>query len=140
MTLSLLSQRLDICHFLVTRLSHRGWRSTALLQSRDRDAHRRAALSRSTLGYLDLGHRPILLIIGYIKPKAGILGGIILVVMFFTTSTMLITTPDDTIVVHGIHYMNNLGLFLFKDIISFGVAFYLISYYGRKAILAENQR
>jgi uncharacterized membrane protein YkgB len=82
----------------------------------------------------------ILLIIGYFKPKAGILGGIILVGMFFTTSTMLITTPDDTIVVNGIHYMNNLGLFLFKDIISFGVAFYLISYYGRKAILAENQR
>ena len=81
----------------------------------------------------------ILLIIGYFKPKAGIVGGMILVVMFFTTSTMLITTPDDTIVVHGIYYMNNLGLFLFKDIISFGVAFYLISYYGRKAILAENQ-
>ena len=82
----------------------------------------------------------ILLIIGYFKPKAGILGGIILVGMFFTTSSMLITTPDDTIVVHGIHYMNNLGLFLFKDIISFGVAFYLISYYGGKAIMAENQR
>ena len=82
----------------------------------------------------------ILLIIGYFKPKAGILGGMILVGMFFTTSTMLITTPNDTVVVHGIHYMNDLGLFLFKDIISFGVAFYLISYYGRKAILAENQR
>jgi len=82
----------------------------------------------------------ILLIIGYFKPKAGIVGGIILVGMFFTTSTMLITTPDDTIVVNGIHYMNNIGLFLFKDIISFGVAFYLISYYGRKAIVAENQR
>ncbi len=82
----------------------------------------------------------ILLIIGYFKPKAGIVGGIILVGMFFTTSSMLITTPDDTIVVHGIHYMNNLGLFLFKDIISFGVAFYLISSYGRKAIMAENQR
>jgi uncharacterized membrane protein YkgB len=82
----------------------------------------------------------ILLIIGYFKPKAGILGGMILVVMFFTTSTMLITTPNDTVVVHGIHYMNDLGLFLFKDIISFGVAFYLISYYGRKAIIAENQR
>ena len=82
----------------------------------------------------------ILLILGYFKPKAGIVGGMILLVMFFTTSTMLITTPDDTIVVNGIHYMNNLGLFLFKDIISFGVAFYLISYYGRKAILAENQR
>jgi reactive chlorine resistance protein C len=81
----------------------------------------------------------ILLIIGYFKPKAGIVGGIILVGMFFTTSSMLITTPDDTVVVNGIHYMNNLGLFLFKDIISFGVAFYLISYYGRKAIMAENQ-
>jgi uncharacterized membrane protein YkgB len=82
----------------------------------------------------------ILLIVGYFKPKAGIVGGIILVGMFFTTSSMLITTPDDTVVVNGIHYMNNIGLFLFKDIISFGVAFYLISYYGRKAILAENQR
>lgn len=81
----------------------------------------------------------ILLIIGYFKPKAGILAGIILVGMFFTTSSMLITTPDDTIVVHGIHYMNNLGLFLFKDIISFGVAFYLISYFGKKAILSENR-
>ena len=34
----------------------------------------------------------------------------------------------------------HLGLFLFKDIISFGVAFYQSSYYGRKAIVAENQR
>jgi uncharacterized membrane protein YkgB len=68
------------------------------------------------------------------------MGGITLVGMFFTTSTMLITTPDNTVVVQGIHYMNNLGLFLFKNIISFGVAFYLISYYGRKGIMAENQR
>ena len=81
----------------------------------------------------------ILLIIGYFKPKAGILGGMILVGMFFTTSSMLITTPNDTVVVDGIHYMNDLGLFLFKDIISFGVSFYLISYFGRKAIIAENQ-
>jgi uncharacterized membrane protein YkgB len=72
--------------------------------------------------------------------KSGEPGAIpILVGMFFTTSTMLITTPDDTVVVHGIHYMNNLGLFLFKDIISFGVSFYLITYYGRKAIMAENR-
>jgi len=81
----------------------------------------------------------LLLIVGYFKPKAGIVGAIILVAMFFTTSTMLITTPDDTIVVHGIHYMNNLGLFLFKDVISLGVAFYLISYFGQKAMNAENQ-
>jgi hypothetical protein len=31
-----------------------------------------------------------------------------------------------------------LGLFLFKDVISLGVSFYLISYFGKKAILSEN--
>jgi uncharacterized membrane protein YkgB len=84
----------------------------------------------------------VLIIVGYFRPKAGIVGGLILTVMFFTTSTMLLTTPDAIISVPGIHgmrYMNNLGLFLFKDVISLGVAFYLITYFGKKAILSENQ-
>lgn len=80
----------------------------------------------------------IFFIIGYFKPKAGIIGGLITIVMFFTTSTMVITTPDAIIHVKGMAYMNNLGLFLFKDIIALGTSFYLISYYGKKAILAEN--
>jgi uncharacterized membrane protein YkgB len=61
--------------------------------------------------------------------------------MFFTTSTTVITTPGAIISVLGIHgmrYMSNLGLFLFKDVISLGVSFYLISYFGKKAILSEN--
>jgi uncharacterized membrane protein YkgB len=84
----------------------------------------------------------ILFIVGYFKPKAGILGGFIAVVMFFTTSTMLITTPGAIIAVPGIQhmrYMSFIGLFLYKDVISLGVAFYLITYFGRKAIVAENQ-
>src|ERR1700729_3454676 len=84
----------------------------------------------------------VLLITGYFKPRAGILGGLIATGMFFTTSTMLLTTPGAIISVPGIHgmrYMSNLGLFLFKDVISFGVSFYLISYFGRKAILSENK-
>jgi hypothetical protein len=36
-------------------------------------------------------------------------------------------------------FMNNLGLFLFKDVISLGASFYLISYFGKKAILSENK-
>jgi hypothetical protein len=36
-------------------------------------------------------------------------------------------------------YMSFLGLFLFKDVISLGVSFYLISYFGRKAIVLENE-
>jgi uncharacterized membrane protein YkgB len=85
----------------------------------------------------------VLMIVGYFRPKAGILGGLIATVMFFTTSTMLATTPGAIISVPGIHgmrYMSNLGLFLFKDVISFGVALYLISYFGKKAILSENKR
>jgi uncharacterized membrane protein YkgB len=78
------------------------------------------------------------LMIGWFKPKAGIVGGMIAVVMFFTTSTMLVTTPGTTVIVHGLHYMNLLGLFLFKDVIALGASFYLISYFGRKAILSEN--
>ena len=84
----------------------------------------------------------LMFITGYVKPKAGIVGGLIASVMFFITSTMVITTPGTVIAVHGIRYMRYmsfLGLFLFKDVISLGVSFYLISYYGKKAILSENQ-
>jgi uncharacterized membrane protein YkgB len=81
----------------------------------------------------------LLILAGYLKPKAGIVGGFIATAMFFTTSSMIITTPGSTTVVHGIRYMSFIGLFLFKDIISLGVSFYLITYFGRKAILAENK-
>jgi len=30
-----------------------------------------------------------------------------------------------------------LGLFLFKDVISLGVSFYLIGYFGQRAMLSE---
>jgi uncharacterized membrane protein YkgB len=84
----------------------------------------------------------ILIIAGYVRPKAGIIGGFITTVMFFTTSTMLISTPGAIIAVHGVRYMRYMsftGLFLFKDVISLGVSFYLISYFGKKAILSENK-
>ena len=82
----------------------------------------------------------LLMIIGYFKPEAGVVGGLIATLMFFITSTMVITTPGSVISVKGIGYMSFLGLFLFKDIISLGVSFYLISYFGKKAILSENQQ
>src|ERR1700756_4279294 len=81
-------------------------------------------------------------IAGYFKPKAGVIGGLITTVMFFITSTMVITTPGAIISVPGIHgmrYMSFLGLFLYKDVISLGVSFYLMSYFGNKAILLENR-
>ena len=81
----------------------------------------------------------ILFAVGYLRPKAGIVGGLVATLMFFTTSTMIITTPGTTSVVHGMRYMSFLGLFLFKDVISLGASLYLISYFGRKAILADGK-
>jgi uncharacterized membrane protein YkgB len=81
----------------------------------------------------------VLIIAGYVWPKAGIVGGLIASVMFFTTSTMIITTPGAITMVHGIGYMSFTGLFLFKDVISLGVSLYLVSYFGGKAILSENR-
>jgi len=78
-------------------------------------------------------------ITGYFKPKAGIIGGMIAILMFFITSTMVITTPQAIVPVNGIGYMSFLGLFLFKDLISLGAAFYLVSYFGKKAMLPKNE-
>lgn len=54
--------------------------------------------------------------------------------MIMTTPGAIISVPG----VHGMRYMSDLGLFLFKDVISLGVSLYLISYFGKKAILSEN--
>jgi uncharacterized membrane protein YkgB len=81
----------------------------------------------------------LLLLAGYIRPKAGIIGALIATLMFSITSTMLLSTPGTTIEWHGLRYMNNLGLFLFKDLISLGVSLYFISYFGRKAMVAEHR-
>jgi uncharacterized membrane protein YkgB len=82
----------------------------------------------------------LLIVAGYFKPTAGIVGGIITAVMFFTTGTMVITTPGAIVPVNGIGYMSFLGLFLFKDIISLGVSFYLITYFGQKAAFSESNK
>ena len=74
----------------------------------------------------------LLIITGYFKPRAGIVGGLIACVMFFITSTMIITSPGTITSVRGISYMSFMGLFLFKDVISLGASLYLISYFGQK--------
>jgi uncharacterized membrane protein YkgB len=74
-----------------------------------------------------------LMIIGYFRPEAGIVGSLIAIVMFFTTSTMVITTPDSITRVTGMGYMTFTGLFLFKDLVSLGASFYLLSQFRQKA-------
>jgi reactive chlorine resistance protein C len=81
----------------------------------------------------------LLIIAGHFQLKAGIAGGFIGTLMFFITSTMVISTPGSTVRVNGIRHMSYLGLFLFKDVISLRACFYLVSYFGRKAILRENK-
>jgi uncharacterized membrane protein YkgB len=81
----------------------------------------------------------LLMISGYLMPKAGIIGGLIATGMFAITSTMVITTPGAIVSVHGLKFMGFLGLFLFKDVVSLGASLYLVSYFGQKAILSENK-
>lgn len=80
-----------------------------------------------------------LFIVGYFKAQAGIVGGLITTLMFFITSTMLVTTPGAIITYHGMKYMSLVGLFLFKDVISFGASFYLISAFGKRAISSHSR-
>jgi uncharacterized membrane protein YkgB len=80
----------------------------------------------------------LLIFIGLFYPKAGIIGSLIAIAMFSVTSTMVITSPGAIISVKGMNYLSFIGLFLFKDIISLGVSFYLLSHFGRKAI-SENK-
>ena len=84
----------------------------------------------------------VLILVGYFRPRAGIAGGLIGVGMFFTTSTMLLTTPGAIISVPGVHgmrFMSNLGLFLFKDVIALGASLYLVTYFGRKAVASSSR-
>lgn len=81
----------------------------------------------------------LLFIVGYFEARAGIIGGLITTLMFFITSTMVITTPGAIISYHGMRYMSFMGLFLFKDVISFGVSFYLIASFGRRALLSRSK-
>lgn len=80
----------------------------------------------------------MLIITGWFKPQAGIIGAAIAVLMFFVTSTMLITTPGALTNVNGMNYMSFLGLFLYKDVINLGASLYLISKFGNNALIAQN--
>jgi uncharacterized membrane protein YkgB len=85
----------------------------------------------------------IMFILGYVKPKAGIVAGLITTLMFTITSSMLITTPGTTISVPGIpfmRYMDLLGLFLYKDVIALGASLYLISHFGSRAVQLAAKR
>ena len=79
------------------------------------------------------------LLSGYIWPRVGILGGLIATVMFLTTSSMLLTTPGVITVVQGKPYMSFMGLFLYKDLLSLGVALYLSARFGDKARTADGR-
>ena len=79
----------------------------------------------------------LLLLSGYLWPRAGILGSGVATIMFITTSSMLLTTPGAITIVHGKPYMSFMGLFLYKDLLSLGVALYLSVCFGDKARMVD---
>jgi reactive chlorine resistance protein C len=93
-------------------------------------------IGSAVIGFTEIS-AAVLFIAGYLRPKAGIVGGFITTFMFFTTSTMVLTTPGAIIPLNGMRYLSFLGLFLFKDTISLGVSLYLITSFARRALFAE---
>jgi uncharacterized membrane protein YkgB len=81
----------------------------------------------------------LLILTGGFYPKAGMIGTLISIGMFTITSSMFITTPGSTSSVNGMAYMSATGLFLYKDITSLAVSFYLLSHFRQKAIISENK-
>ena len=79
----------------------------------------------------------LLLLAGYLWPRAGILGCVVATMMFLTTSSMLLTTPGAITIVHGKPYMSFMGLFLYKDVLSLGVALYLSVRFGDNARMVD---
>jgi uncharacterized membrane protein YkgB len=80
-----------------------------------------------------------LIIAGLFNPNLGMIGSCIAILMFFLTSTMLFSTPGLLVNVKGTYFLDLLGLFLFKDIISLGASFYLLTYFGGKAIKRDSR-
>lgn len=76
----------------------------------------------------------LLIAIGLLKPQAGVIGAAIGVVIFFLTSSMLLSTPNTITHVKGVAYLDDLGLFLFKDIISLGGNFTLLAFFSNQVI------
>ncbi|WPU94820.1 DUF417 family protein [Mucilaginibacter sabulilitoris] len=81
------------------------------------------------IGATEIG-AALLILIGYIKPKFGMVGGLIATLMFFITSTMFLSTPGVIAHINGMSYMSLNGLFLFKDIISLSLSLYLVNHFG----------
>ena len=79
-----------------------------------------------------------LILAGLFNPILGMIGSCITIVMFFLTSSMLLSTPGLLLNVKGYYFLDELGLFLFKDIISLGASFYLLTHYGMKAIRRDS--
>ena len=80
-----------------------------------------------------------LILAGLFNPIFGVIGSCITALMFFLTSSMLLSTPGLLINVKGFFFLDELGLFLFKDIISLGASFYLITNFGMKAIRRDKR-
>ena len=75
-----------------------------------------------------------LILAGLFNPVLGMIGSCITALMFFLTSSMLLSTPGLLLNVKGFYFLDELGLFLFKDIISLGASFYLFTNFGMKAL------
>ncbi|KAA2242940.1 DUF417 family protein [Chitinophaga agrisoli] len=72
------------------------------------------------------------IIIGFFKPRVGLIATIMTMIMFFVTFTFFISTPGTVTEADGLYGPTGTGGFLLKDVTLFGSALYLFTFFGRQ--------
>jgi len=73
------------------------------------------------------------IIVGFFKPKIGMIAGVMGILMFFVTFSFFFSTPGTVTIGDGLYRPTRDGGFLLKDLVLLGGAFYLFTYFGEKA-------
>ena len=74
----------------------------------------------------------LLLVIGLLFSKAGVVGSVLSTIIFFTTCTFMFTTGGFLAKVDGLWVPSDTGSFLIKDVVALGASLYLLSIYLQK--------
>jgi uncharacterized membrane protein YkgB len=73
------------------------------------------------------------IIIGFFKPRIGMIAGIMAILMFFVTFSFFFSTPGTVEKADGLYGPTRDGGFLFKDLVLLGASFYLFTFFGKRA-------
>ena len=73
------------------------------------------------------------IVVGFFKPRVGMIAGLMGTLMFFMTFSFFFSTPGTVTHSDGLYAPTRDGGFLLKDLTLLGGCFYLFTFFGQKA-------